>query len=173
MGACLWDLSLGQCTGDGRFDGETYLGGLLIFFLGGRGRGRGTPGHNCRGVFTGRREFQTTLFMLYIIYYCAVEVSKFRCSMRQTIANGDPDPRCPGQTRVMFGIRQPVDLVHALKTLKGLLLLVPPRTPRSSGYDVYAHEVYVVICYMSVVCCISVICLVLGGVVRVRFYVIY
>jgi hypothetical protein len=38
---------------------------------------------------------------------------------------------------------------------KGLLLLVPPRTPRSSGYDVYAHEVYVVICYMhmSVICC--------------------
>jgi hypothetical protein len=34
MGACLWDLSLGQLTGDGRFDGETFLGGLLIFFLG-------------------------------------------------------------------------------------------------------------------------------------------
>jgi hypothetical protein len=31
--------------------------------------------------------------------------------------------------------------------MEGLLLLVPPRTPRSSGYDVYAHEVYVVICY--------------------------
>jgi hypothetical protein len=74
MGACLWDLSLGHRTGDGRFDGETFLGGLLIFFLGGRGRGRGTPGHDCRGVFTGRREFQTALFMLYIIYY-VVEVS--------------------------------------------------------------------------------------------------
>ena len=74
MGACLWDLSLGQRTGDGRSDGETFLGGLLIFFLGGRGRGRGTPGHDCRGVFAGRREFQTALFMLYIIY-CTVEVS--------------------------------------------------------------------------------------------------
>ena len=73
MGACLWDLSLGH-TGDGRSDGETFLGGLLIFFLGDRGRGRGTPGHDCRGVFAGRREFQTALFMLYIIY-CAVEVS--------------------------------------------------------------------------------------------------
>jgi hypothetical protein len=52
----------------------------------------------------------------------------------------------------LFGIRQPVDLVHTLKTVKGLLLLVPPRTPRSSGYDVYAHAVYVVICYMSVIC---------------------
>ena len=69
--------------------------------------------------------------------------------------------------------------------MKGLLLLVPPRTPQSSGYDVYVHAVYVVICYMSiitdtymsitcmcllyvvicymsVICYISVICLVLG-----------
>ena len=77
----------------------------------------------------------------------------------------------------LFGLRQPVDRIHALKTVKGLLLLVPSRTPRSSGYDVYAHAVYVVICYMSitcicllyvvicymsVICYISVICLVLG-----------
>jgi hypothetical protein len=74
MGTCLWDLSLGLLTGEGRFDGETFLGGLLIFFLGGRGRGRGTPGHDCRGVFAGQHEFQTALFMLYTIY-CAVEVS--------------------------------------------------------------------------------------------------
>ena len=32
---------------------------------------------------------------------------------------------------------------------------------------------FVVICYMSVICCMSVICLVLGGVVRVRLYIIY
>jgi hypothetical protein len=53
----------------------------------------------------------------------------------------------------------------------------PPRTPRSSGYVVYAHAVYVVICYMSITCiCLlyvvicymsvigymSVICLLLG-----------
>ncbi len=69
------------------------------------------------------------------------------------------------------------DLVHAFKTMEGLLVLVPTRTPRSSGYDVYAHAVYVVICYLSityicllyVVICymsvigyMSVICLVLG-----------
>ncbi len=65
---------------------------------------------------------------------------------------------------VMFGFRQPVDLVHTLKTVKGLLFLVPPQTPRRSGYDVYVHAVYVVICYMStVICYISVICLVLGS----------
>jgi hypothetical protein len=48
-----------------------------------------------------------------------------------------------------------------------LLHLVPSRTPRSSGYDVCADAVYVVIYYMSitcicllyvVVCCMSVIC---------------
>ena len=41
MGACLWDLCLDKYTGDGRFDGETFSGRVLIFFLGGRGRGRG------------------------------------------------------------------------------------------------------------------------------------
>ena len=70
--------------------------------------------------------------------------------MRQTIANGDPGPRYPGQTGEMFRLRQSVDLVHLFKTMEGLLLLVPSRTPRSSGYDVYAHAVYVVICYMSI-----------------------
>jgi hypothetical protein len=37
MGTCLWDLSLGQRTGDGRFDGETFFGCVVDFFLGGRG----------------------------------------------------------------------------------------------------------------------------------------
>jgi hypothetical protein len=49
--------------------------------------------------------------------------------MTPAIADGAPDPRCPGQTRAMFKFRQPDDLFHALKTVKGLLLLVPPPTP--------------------------------------------
>jgi hypothetical protein len=66
-----------------------------------------------------------------------------------------------------------------MRTVKGLLHLVPPRTLRISGYDVYAHVVYVVICYMSitciclcyisVICYMSVICLVLGGVVGLGY----
>jgi hypothetical protein len=36
--------------------------------------------------------------------------------------------------------------------VKGLLLFVPSRTPRNSGYDVYAHVFYVVMCYMSITC---------------------
>jgi hypothetical protein len=51
-------------------------------------------------------------------------------------SNGAPDPRGPGQTRVLLKFRQPVDPVHTLKTVKGLLHLVPSRTPRNSGYGV-------------------------------------
>ena len=36
-----------------------------------------------------------------------------------------------------------------------------PRTPQSSGYVVYAHAVYVVICYMSLTCIC--LCLVLAA----------
>jgi hypothetical protein len=96
--------------------------------------------------------------MLYIICW-AVGVSLeyvFRSSRR-----GSSILDCPGQTRALLKLRQPVDLVHALKTVKGLLLIVPPRTPRNSGYDVYAHAVYVVIRYVCI-CYMSVICLVLG-----------
>jgi hypothetical protein len=71
--------------------------------------------------------------------------------MTPATADGAPDPRCPGQTRALFKFRQPLYyLFHALKT--GVLLVREgavsprlPRTPRSSGYDVYTHAVYVVI----------------------------
>ena len=66
----------------------------------------------------------------------------------------------PGQTRAMFQASTTRRPVHTLTTVEGLLLLVPPRTPRSSGYDVYTHAVYVVICYMSIICYMPVICLV-------------
>jgi hypothetical protein len=49
---------------------------------------------------------------------------------------GVPVPRGPGQTRTLFKFRQPDDFFNALKTVKGLLCLVPPRTPQNSGYGV-------------------------------------
>ena len=82
-------------------------------------------------------------------------ISQWRCLCRtclQTIAKAVLDPRLPWADTCDVRLRQPVDLVHALKTVKGLLLLVPPRTPRSSGYDFYTHAVYVVMCYMSITC---------------------
>ena len=136
--------------------------------------------------------------------------------MLQAIAKSALDLDALGSARALFRLRQPVDLVYASIYVKVLLLLGPP--PRSGGYDVYIHAVYVVICYMSitcicllyvvicymsVICYVSVmclvlapscymymsvicwymlyvcdmlyvvICLVLGGVVRVRLYIIY
>jgi hypothetical protein len=76
----------------------------------------------------------------------------FTAACLQVITKGVLDPRLSWAERVLLGLRQPADLVHTLKTVKGLLLLVPPRTPRSSGYDIFAHVVYVVICYMSITC---------------------
>ena len=78
MGACLWDLSLGQHTGDGKPDGRRFWVGRGCFFLGGAGEGkrnsRARNAETMRRCFAGRCEFQTACFMLYIIY-CAVEVS--------------------------------------------------------------------------------------------------
>ena len=37
--------------------------------------------------------------LCYILY---IAQWRFRCSMRQTVANGDPDPRYPGQTSALF-----------------------------------------------------------------------
>jgi hypothetical protein len=139
---------LGRHTGDGKSDGETFLGRTWMFFLEWAGGEKKTPGHGQQGRSLDDTRFQTVPFC-YILY---IAQWKFRCSMRQTIPNGDPDPRCPGQTGAIFRLRQSVDLVHVLKTMEGLLFLVPPRTPRSSGYDVYAYAVYVVICYKSITC---------------------
>ena len=72
--------------------------------------------------------------------------------MLQVIAKSALDLDALGSARALFRLRQPVDLVYASIYVKGLLLLVPPRTPRISGYDFYAHAVYVVMCYMSITC---------------------
>jgi hypothetical protein len=143
---------------------------------------RGGGGKRKRQVTFSRVDFRWMMcafkqpqFLCYILY---IEQWRFRYSMPLATADGAPDPRSPGHTRALFKFRQPDDLFHTLKTVKGLLLLVPPRTPRSSGYDVYAHAVYVVICcmsiacicllyvvicYMSLKCYVSVMCLVLAG----------
>ncbi len=143
-------------------------------FLGGTGGEEKASGYGHQGRSLDDVRFQTAPFC-YILY---VEQWCFSTTCLQTITKGVLDPRLPWADASVVRLRHPVELVHSLKMVKGLWLLVPPQTPRSSGYDVYAHAVYVVICYMSitcicllyvvicymsVICYVSVICLVLGS----------
>jgi hypothetical protein len=61
----------------GKFDGETFLGGLLIFFLGGTGGEEKASGHGQQGRSLDDTHFQTDpfCFILYIAQW------KFRCIM--------------------------------------------------------------------------------------------
>jgi hypothetical protein len=89
MGTCLWDLSLGQRTGDGRFDGETFFGWVVDFFLGGRLGEEKASGHGQQGRSLDDERFQTDpfCFILYITQW------KFRCSMSSDRHEGGPRPR--------------------------------------------------------------------------------
>ncbi len=161
MGTAYGIYPCGSALVMGKIDGETFLGRLLIFFFGGAGQGkrnsRARNAETMRRCFAGRCEFRTALGVC--IYYMLGSGS-FAATCLQAIAKGVLDPRLPWADTFAVRLRQPVDLVHALKTVKWLLLLIPPRTPRSSGYDFYTHAVYVVMCYMSITCYMSVIRLV-------------
>jgi len=123
--------------------------GCGCFFLGGAGEGKRSSRARFAEKFSQNGGLQTAR-VCYILY---VEQWKFRCSMSPGhCERGFFDPRTPWADTCVARLRQPVDLGHALKTVSGLLLLVPPRTPRSSGFAVYAHAIYVVICYMSLTC---------------------
>ncbi len=88
--------------------------------------------------------------LCYILY---ISQWGFRCrACLQVITKGVLDPRLSWTDTCVVRFRQPVDLVHILKTVKGLLLLVPVQTPRNSGYNVYTHVFYVVMRYMSITC---------------------
>ncbi len=66
-GDCPWDLSLRQRTGDDKTGGETFLGRLLIFFLGGLGEGKRSSRVRVAEKFSQDGGLQTALFVLYII----------------------------------------------------------------------------------------------------------
>ncbi len=61
------NLSLGRHTGDGKTDGETFLGRTWMFFLGGAGGGEKAPGYGQQGRSLDDVRFQTTPFC-YILY---------------------------------------------------------------------------------------------------------
>jgi hypothetical protein len=85
-GDCLWDLSLGHRTGDGKFDGETVWVGCGWFFL--------VP--------------------FYVIYY--ILISGGFPATSSDHHEGDPGPPRPVKTRVMFKFRRPDDLFHVLNS---------------------------------------------------------
>jgi hypothetical protein len=77
-------------------------------------------------------------------------------ALKQTyfLCYGTPDPRCPGQTHVMFKfdtLTTSSIKFHAMKTVKGMLHLVPSRTPRNSGYGVLCTWG---LCYMLFLLCL-------------------
>jgi hypothetical protein len=58
----------GARTGDGRFDGETSLGGLLIFFLGGTGEGKRSSRVRLPERFFAGRTGSKQSCLCYILY---------------------------------------------------------------------------------------------------------
>ncbi len=75
-----------------RFDEEAFSGRLWIFFLGGRGRGRGVPGRVLLRSFR-RTAGSKQPILCYILY---VEQWRFRCSMSSGHRErGFFDPRTP------------------------------------------------------------------------------
>ena len=97
----------------GKFDGETFLGRLLIFFFGGAGEGKRNSRSRNAETFS-QDDAISKQPCVYVIYSMLIS-GGFAAACLQTIAKG---------------------------------VLDPPRTPRSSGYDVYAHAVYVVHCLL-------------------------
>ena len=150
MGTAYGIYPCGSALVMGKIDGETFLGRLLIFFFGGAGEGkrnsRARNAETMRRCFAGRCEFRTA--PVYVIYYI-LRSGSFAASCLQDIAKGVLDPRLPWADTFAVRLRQPVDLVHALKTVKGLLLLVPPRTPRSSEFEFSTCGVCCYVLYVS------------------------
>jgi hypothetical protein len=91
-GDCPGNLSLGQHTGDGKCDGETFLGRTWMFlFL--RGRGNGTPGRTLLRRFS-QDDASSKQPWVYVIYYM-LSSGGFAGICLQVITKGVLDPRLP------------------------------------------------------------------------------
>ncbi len=117
------------------------MGRLWMFFLGGLG-GKRKHRAGSTGSVAGRRALSNS--PIYVIYYM-LNSGGFTTACLQTITKGVLDLDDLGNARSQFKLRQPVDLFHTLKTVKGFLHLHhglhgtvgTPRTPRNSGYGVF------------------------------------
>ena len=77
----------------GKFDGETFLGRLLIFFFGGAGEGkRNSRAHNAE-TFS-QDDASSKQPCVYVIYYM-LSIGGFAAACLLAIAKGVLDPRFP------------------------------------------------------------------------------
>jgi hypothetical protein len=85
----------------------------------------------------------------------------FVATCLQTIVKGGSSILgLPGQTRAMSRASITRRPVHTLTTVEGLCPSFHHGLHGAVGMILYAHVVYVVICYMSIICYMPVICLV-------------
>ena len=88
-GDCPGNLSLGQQTGDGKSDGETFLGRTWMFFSGGGGGGEEELQGTTAETFS-QDDASSKQSWVYVIYYMLSSGGHVRCS---GLDNPSPSPR--------------------------------------------------------------------------------
>jgi hypothetical protein len=113
----------------GNLMGKRFWVGRGCFFLGGGGGEEELQGTTAE-TFSQDDTSSKQSCLCYILY---IDQWGFAAVCLQANTKGVLDPRLPWTDTYTVRLRQLVDLVHTLKTVKGLLLLVPARNPRSSA----------------------------------------
>ncbi len=130
------------------------MGRTWMFFSGGDGGGEEELQGTTAETFSQDDASSKQPCLCYILYISQWGF-RYRACL-QAITKGVLDPGLPWTNTFSVRLRQPVDLVHALKTVKGLLLLVPSRTQSESTeqwvFLMFMHMRSIHICYMSLIC---------------------
>jgi hypothetical protein len=115
--------------------GRHFWVGCGCFSLGGGGRKR-----KCQGMFSRVGRWTTRKQSRFVIYYMLNSGGLSFQHVLRSSRRGSSILDVLDSARVLFKLRQPVDLFHTLKTVKGLLHLVPPRTPRNSRRVIFGKQ---------------------------------
>jgi hypothetical protein len=91
-GDCPWNLSLGQLTGDRKFDGETFLGRLWMLFLGRAGERKRNSRVRTAEAFSQDDACSKQPCLCYILY---VDQCGFLCNMSSGHREGGPRSSMP------------------------------------------------------------------------------
>jgi hypothetical protein len=135
-----WELAYGIYSWDNALVMEDLrgdiLGWVVDFFLGGPGEGKRNSRARLPRCF--RRTTRVPNIPVHVIYYI-LRSGSFAAACLQDIVKGVLDPRLPWADTCAVQVsrtRRPSPRIE-----DGEGVVTPPRTPRSSGYDVYAHSV--------------------------------